>query len=485
MSFPAVNYSLLVPSLIVCGTGLLAMVLVPFLSEKRQHFIGHVSWIGLAVALIAVTEQVGKNLSTLDGMFLADNFSQFFNGIFLIGSIITIFTSLDYLKRKENDHGEYYPLILFATYGMMVMASTANLLVIFLGLEIMSVSLYVLAGFARTELRSTEASIKYFLLGAFATGFTVFGIAFLYGATGTFEVSGIVKSIAQAAAVPDAYLVIGGALLIIGLGFKIAAVPFHMWAADAYEGAPSPITGFMSAGPKAAAFAALLRVFCFGFADLHAHLGTLFWILAVATMTVGNVMALRQNNIKRMLAFSSIAHAGYIMIALVVGNAESASAAALYLLCYAVTNLGAFIVISLVDSTETHADITAINSYAGLARRRPYLGIAMTLFLISLAGFPPTAGFMGKFILFKAAVMQGYYAIVVIAVLNSLVSVYYYLRVVVKMFMADPEERQLTVPALSPVALVGLVFTVAALFVIGIYPQGWFPFSGLTVYSIN
>lgn len=482
MSFPNVDFTILSPSLIVCATGLLTMVVVPFLSAKRQQIAAHLAWIGLAVALLSLSQQVGKNTSTFDGMFIGDDFSLFFNGVFLIASMLTIFMSIDYLRRKENDHGEFYPLILFATYGMMVMASTANLLVIFLGLEIMSISLYVLTGFARTERKSTEAAIKYFLLGAFATGFTVFGIAFIYGATGSFDLSTIATVIGRAGGTTDTLLLIGGALLTIGFGFKVAAVPFHMWAPDAYEGAPSPVTGFLSAGPKAAAFAAMLRIFSFGFGNTTPHLETLFWVLAALTMTVGNIMALRQDNIKRMLAFSSVAHAGYILIALVVRNGEAASAAAFYLLCYAVTNLGAFIVISLIDSSRAGEDVTSIDSYAGLGRQRPALGIALALFLISLAGFPPTAGFMGKFVLFKAAVLQGYYIIVVIAVINSLVSVYYYLRVVVKMFMSEREGAVVEIPTIPAFMMLALLFAAAAVLIIGVYPQGWFPFEGLAVF---
>jgi NADH-quinone oxidoreductase subunit N len=485
MTFPDVNFAILAPSLIVCVTGLLAMVLVPFLSAKRQQVVAHISWIGLVAALLVMSQQVDRNSSTFAGMFLSDDFSLFFNVIFLVASMLTVFMSIDYLQRKENEHGEFYPLILFATYGMMVMASTSNLLVMFLGLEIMSIALYVLTGFARTELKSTEASIKYFLLGAFATGFTVFGIAFVFGATGSFDVRDIMGTVGRAGGSVDTFLLIGGALLVIGLGFKVAAAPFHMWAPDAYEGAPSPVTGFLSAGPKAAAFAALLRIFSYGFGNVEPNFETLFWILAVLTVTVGNIMALRQNNIKRMLAFSSIAHAGYILIALVVSNAEASSAAAFYLLAYAITNLGAFVVISLIDSSQPHADVTEIDAYAGLGRRRPGLSLALTLFLISLAGFPPTAGFMAKFILFKAAVIQGYYIIVVIAVINSLVSVFYYLRIVVKMFMSEPEGSALDVPVATPFIVIALLCAVAAVLLIGVYPQVWFPFDGLTVIGVR
>ncbi len=484
MQFGNVDWWLLAPSLSVCVVALLAMLLEPFLSERKQEIVGHFSWIGLIVALYFASQQIGVKSSTFGGMFLADDFSQFFNLIFILGAILTIFMSIDYLKKKDNNHGEFYPLILFSTYGMMVMASTSNLLVMFLGLEIMSVALYVLAGFARTQLRSTEASIKYFLLGAFATGFTVFGIAFIYGTIGSFEAMDVIRHFQQGGGV-DSFLLIGAALLIVGLGFKIAAVPFHMWAADAYEGAPAPVTGFMSAGPKAAAFAALLRIFSFGFQDMQAVLEPLFWILAVLTMTVGNIMAIRQNNIKRMLAFSSIAHAGYIMIALVVGSAESASAAALYLLCYAVTNLGAFMIISQIDASNAHEEVAEIDNYSGLGRSKPLLAILLTVFLISLAGFPPTAGFMGKFVLFKSAVIDGHYAIVVIAVMNSLVSVYYYLRVVVKMFMSDPEAKPVLVPTLPAFLVIALLVAVIAVFAIGIYPQRWYPFDGLTIFSLN
>ncbi len=482
ISFPNVDFSLLVPSFIVAGTALLTMLLVPFFRQGRHAIVGHLSWIGLAVALYATSGLVGRETATFNNMFLADSFSLFFNGIFLLASILTILMSMDYLKRKELDFGEFYPLVLFATYGMMVMASSANLVVIFLGLEIMSLSLYVLAGFARQQMRSTEAAIKYFLLGAFASGFTVFGIAFIYGGSGTFDMLVLAQRLGATGA--NTFVLIGGALILIGLGFKVAAVPFHMWAADVYEGAPTPITGFMSAGPKAAAFAALLRIFSFGLGEIDLPFETLFWILAVATMTVGNIMALRQASIKRMLAFSSIAHAGYIMIALVVGTSDAASAAALYLLCYAITNLGAFIIITAVDGASSE-DRTDIQHYAGLARKHPLLSVGLTLFLISLAGFPPTAGFMGKFVLFKSALQSGFYIIVVVAVLNSMVSVYYYLRVVVKMFMADPEPTTPQLSYISPLWLTAALFAVLALFLLGLYPQGWFPFDGLPVFAIN
>ncbi|MCK4858625.1 MAG: NADH-quinone oxidoreductase subunit N [candidate division Zixibacteria bacterium] len=481
-SFPDIDFSLLMPSFVVAGTAFLTMLLVPFLRRRHHDLVAHLSWIGLVVAMYLTGRLIGSDSATFGTMFLADSFSHFFNGIFLMASILTVFMSMDYLKKKEIDYGEFYPLVLFATFGMMVMASSANLVIIFLGLEIMSMALYVLAGLARRQLRSTEAAIKYFLLGAFASGFTVFGIAFVYGATGSFDML-VIAGMLSGSISP--YLLIGGALIIVGLGFKVAAVPFHMWAPDVYEGAPSPVTGFMSVGPKAAAFAALLRIFSFGFAGLHGDLETLFWILAVATMTIGNIMALRQGNIKRMLAFSSIAHAGYIMIALVVGGSETASAAALYLLCYAVTNLGAFMIITLVDSSSGTKDRTSLDSYAGLARLNPIVGVVLTLFLISLAGFPPTAGFIAKFVLFKAALAQGFYIIVVIAVLNSLVSVYYYLRVVVKMFMHEPAEQAKALPLPAPLLMTALIFAVIALFALGIYPQGWFPFDGLTLYALN
>lgn len=481
-SFPNVDFSLLLPSFIVAGTGMLTMLLVPFLRRERQAIVGHLAWIGLAVALYATAGVVGKESSTFNQMFLADGYSLFFNGIFLLASILTILMSMDYLKRKQLDFGEFYPLVLFATYGMMVMASSANLVVIFLGLEIMSLCLYVLAGFAREQLRSTEAAIKYFLLGAFASGFTVFGIAFIFGATGTFDINVATQMLKTSGA--STYLLIGGALVFIGLGFKIAAVPFHMWAPDVYEGAPTPITGFMSAGPKAAAFAALLRIFSYGIGNIDLPWETLFWVIAVATMTVGNIMALRQSNIKRMLAFSSIAHAGYVLIALAVGSSDAASAAALYLLCYAVTNLGAFIMITAVDGASDE-DRTNIDNYAGLGRRNPLIAVGLTLFLVSLAGFPPTAGFIGKFVLFKSALTSGFYVLVVIAVLNSLVSVYYYLRVVVKMFMADPEPTTPQIKDISPLWLTAAVFAVLALFLLGIYPQGWFPFDGLPVIALG
>jgi NADH-quinone oxidoreductase subunit N len=378
-------------------------------------------------------------------------------------------------------HGEYYSLILFSTLGMMLMASSFNLIIIFLGLEIMSISLYVLAGFKREDLKSNEASLKYFLMGAFATGFLLYGIVMIYGSTRSTNLEEIIKSLVYQKEGADLLLWAGVGLLLVGFGFKIASVPFHMWVPDVYEGAPTPVTAFISAGPKAAGFAALLRVFLFSFVTIKVDWTTVVWIMAALTMTTGNIVAIAQSNIKRMLAYSSIAHAGYVLVALVAGKEAGVSSALFYLLAYTFMNIGAFtVVIALGRKDEEN---TNLDDYSGLGTRHPWLAIFMMLFMLSLAGFPPTAGFMAKFYVFSSAVKSGYIGLVIIGVLNSLVSVYYYLRIVVIMFMRPPlpEAKPIFLPLGS--ILVLLISTWAVL-QMGIFPQSLLTLAMLSVSSI-
>jgi NADH-quinone oxidoreductase subunit N len=345
----------------------------------------------------------------------------------------------------------------------------------------MSISLYVLAGFKREDLRSNEASLKYFLMGAFATGFLLYGIVMIYGSTRSTNLEDIIKNIAYDGGNANLLLWAGVGLLLVGLGFKIASVPFHMWVPDVYEGAPTPITAFISAGPKAAGFAALLRVFLFSFVTIKMDWTTVIWIMAALTMTTGNIVAIAQSNIKRMLAYSSIAHAGYVLVALVAGESFGVSSALFYLLAYTFMNIGAFtVVIALGRKNEEN---TNLDDYSGLGTRHPYLAILMMLFMISLAGFPPTAGFMAKFYVFSSAVKSGYIGLVIIGVLNSLVSVYYYLRIVVIMFMRPPlpEAKPISLPLGS--ILVLLISTWGVL-QMGIFPQSLLNLAMLSVSSI-
>lgn len=340
---------------------------------------------------------------------------------------------------------------------------------IFLGLEVMSVALYVLAGFNRANLKSNEAGLKYFLLGAFSTGFLLYGMALTYGATGSTKIAVIAAQAAQMSLPSANIMLVGGMLLIlVGFAFKIAAAPFHMWTPDVYEGAPTPITAFMSAGPKAAGFAAALRILVVAFPTLVADWSQLLWILAVLTMTVGNITALRQDNIKRMLAFSSIAHAGYALVGLVAANGTGTAGILFYMLSYTFMNIGAFAILILIGKKgESNGNV---QDFAGLGFKHPMLAVAMTIFLFSLSGMPPTAGFIGKFYLFSGAVQEGYIWLAVIGVLNSAASVYYYLRVMVFMYMKDPTEDFSWTRVTAPIALC-LIISVAGTMIPGIIPS--------------
>jgi NADH-quinone oxidoreductase subunit N len=392
-------------------------------------------------------------------MILLDRYALFFDLVIGYAAALVIMLSMDYLGRTGGESGEYYSLVLFATAGMMLMASAGDLIVVFLSLELMSLSLYVLAGLFKTRLSSGEASMKYFLLGAFASSFLLYGIALLYGATGSTSLDRIAAS--AAARDGDPLLLMGLGLLLVGFGFKISSVPFHMWAPDVYEGAPTTITALIATGSKAAAFAALIRVLVVSLRSLQPDWTALLWAVAALTMTIGNVVALAQSNFKRMLAYSSIAHVGYMLMGLVAGGAPGAGGVLFYLLAYTFTTIGAFGVIGLCARAGEEA--VDVGDYAGLARRHPVLAATLTLFLLSLIGIPPLAGFVAKFYLFGSAVRAGYIWLTVIAVLNSAIAAYYYLRVIVYMYMREPEgEPTAVAPSFAgglalAIALVGIV----------------------------
>jgi NADH-quinone oxidoreductase subunit N len=381
-------------------------------------------------------------------MVVLDGFSSFLNVLFLASGLLSIAIAYGYLKRMGLERGEYYMLILFSLSGMLLMAQATDLIVVFLALELLSIPLYVLAAFARPRTDSEEAGIKYFLLGAFATGFVVYGITLVFGATRNTSLAGIVSVINLSDSTIGIYnpllLTVGAALILVGFSFKVAAVPFHMWTPDVYQGAPTSVTGFMAVGAKAAGFAALLRIFVTTLPSLNVNLVPVLWGLAALTMVVGNVVAISQTNIKRLLAYSSIAHAGYILMAFVTfGNpkvAPNAVASALfYLVTYAITSFGAWAVVIALEKPDGKG--LEISDFAGLGRKRPLLAAAMTVFMLSLIGMPPTLGLVGKFYLFRTAIQGGYIGLAVIGVLTSLISAFYYLRVVVMMYMheGDPE----------------------------------------------
>jgi NADH-quinone oxidoreductase subunit N len=447
--------------ILIAWTTLLILVDL-FISKDRKVVTVLLAALGLIVALGFTVAQIGQEYVAFNGMAVVDGFSTYLNVLFLTSGLVAIALAYDYLKRMNIDHSEYYILMMYSISGMMLMAIAADLIVFFLALELLSIPLYILAGFARPRPDSEEASLKYFLLGAFAGGFFVYGVALIFGATGTTALGGIVAAI-NAGAVDLFLLAIGAAFLLIGLGFKVAVVPFHMWTPDVYQGAPTSVTAFMAVGAKAGGFAALIRIFMVVFPDLAIDLTPILWVMAVLTLIVGNVVAIAQKNIKRMLAYSSIAHAGYILMALVpYANSDvsddAVSAALFYLVAYALTSFGAWAVVIALEKAEGEG--LELDDYAGLGRKYPLLAAAMTVFMLSFTGVPPTLGFVGKFYLFSIVVEADMVGLALIGVLTALISAYYYLRVVVYMYMREGE------PVVRKETWVGLTAAVAAFVVV-------------------
>ncbi|MYK16611.1 NADH-quinone oxidoreductase subunit N [Candidatus Poribacteria bacterium] len=462
-----INWQLLMPELIIALTLLIVLVFDLFDSISKT-VLGWMTIVGAGIALWVSIQmhQAGTVGTQFSEMLKVDNFSLFFNIIFLVSTILVALISISYLGGRDRKQGPYYLLILLATLGMMLMAAGNELIIIFLGLELMSLSLYILAGYFRESPASSEAGMKYLLLGAFASAFFLYGIALIYGGAGTTSVPAIAEAIAAPNKSP--LLLAGMFLLIVGFGFKVAIVPFHQWAPDVYEGAPTTIAAFISAGPKAAGFAAFLRIFMEALPNLQVEWSGVIILLAMLTMTVGNVIAIAQTNIKRMLAYSSIAHAGYILIGLAAANSEGISSAMLYLLVYCVMNIGAFGAVILAKTAD--GESLMISDYAGLGLRKPLLAMFMTVMLLSLAGFPPTAGFVGKFYIFKSAVGAGHIWLVIIGAVNTAISAFYYLRVVVTMYMREPEE-ELEFSPYSSTLVIGLVIAAIGVLLIGILPS--------------
>ena len=436
MPFTAVDAFTLLPIWVLTGAGLVVLG-YDLLRRGRGEGAAWLALLGLLATGWAVWQVRDLTRPLFGGMLLADTYSVFFQALFVLIGVVAVLVSWDYVRRTDLARGEYYCLLLYATLGMVVMAMAGDLIVFFLGLELMSLSLYVLAGMRRSLFQSTEAALKYFLLGAFASGFLLFGIAFLYGATGTTNLAMMSGGLVETPIESNAYLWLGSALLLVGLAFKVSIVPFHMWTPDAYDGAPTSITAFMSAGAKAAGFAALVRIASELIPLLGIDYAEIFQVLAIATLVVGNVVAIVQNNLKRMLAYSSIAHAGYILVGVIAAGESGYSAVLFYLVVYSILSLGAFGIVSVLgrDGDER----TDVRALAGMGRSHPIVAALFTLFLLGLAGIPPTAGFVGKLYLFRAAVDAGFVPLVIVALLASVVSVYYYLRPVVVMYMTEPE----------------------------------------------
>lgn len=467
----SLDLMVLLPELLLVGTALFVLLLDLFLHAEQRQWLLWVSLLGVVAAGVANGLIPTQEAPLMQGMIRFDEIAKVFNFVFLLGCGLALVLAADYLVRQGIARGEYYALVLLSTLGAMFMGSSADLLMVFLGLETLSIPLYILATFFRRSSSSQEAGLKYFLLGAFSSALFLYGIALLYGATGTTQLS------AMAQEKTSLLLYAGVGLLLVGLAFKAAAVPFHTWAPDVYEGSPTSATAFMAVAAKAGAFAALLRVFAFALPPTLVDSWTLLvGVLAVLTMVLGNVVAVVQLNLKRLLAYSSIAHAGYLLIA--VASAQSAtlmepatSSLLFYLLIYTLMTLGAFGVLLVAEGKRENLSMTDLG---GLAMRHPWVAAAMAIFMISLAGLPPTAGFFAKFYVFSSAIQAGELGLALIGVLTSVVSVYYYLRVVYYMYMRPAAvERPMHI---STLALAGIALAALAVLVLGIYPPlvlGW------------
>jgi len=464
----------IVPELELAVFGMFILIFDLLVVEKRK--LGYFALAGIAASAVFLFRLRSVEFSAYGGALSVDSFAMFFKLIFLVGAALSIAISLKYLDIERENHGEYYALILFATMGMMFMAGAVDLVTLYIGLETMAIATYVLVGFLRSNQRSNEASLKYFMLGAFSSAILLYGMSLLYGISGSTRFVDIADALARRS-LTDPISLMAMITLSAGMFFKVAAVPFHQWTPDAYEGAPTSITGFMSVAVKAASFAMMIRIFMVAIFPLQLRWVPIMATVSILTMTVGNIAAITQSNVKRMLAYSSISHAGYILIGLIAGNDTGLTAVGLYLLIYTFTNIGVWAVIVALRRKDVIGE--HVDDMAGLYFKHPAAAVLMLIFLLSLAGIPPTAGFIGKYYLFAAAIQTGHNFLAVVAVLNAAVSVYFYFRIVVSMFMRDATERTgLTfAPGLNMALGVAIIFTM----LIGIYPD---PFIALARQAI-
>ena len=452
------------PELSLIIAGLIIIVLDPLIKGSSKNNIFGIALLGLAVGFILNLKRFGAPESAFSGALSLDDFAAYFNLIFLIGAFLAVILSRDYLSNISKYANEFYALILFSTSGMMILSSAQEFMSLFLGFEIMSISVYILSAFNRKSVRSTEAGIKYLILGGFSSAILLYGIALLYGASGSVYLAEIVSNFDPA----NPLFLTGSALVLVGFIFKIGAFPLHQWVPDVYEGAPMPVTAFMSVGVKAAAFAILLRVIFEGFTEIQFSIMPVLWIIAVFTMIVGNIAAIAQTSIKRMLAYSSIAHAGYALVGVVAaygGEQLAVSSVIYYLFAYMFMNLGAFGVLAYLSKDgkecETFEDIS------GLWKKRPYIALALGVFMFSLAGIPPTIGFFAKYRIFLSAVQADFYWLAVIGILSSVVSAYYYLRVLVYAYM---KEDTATFPSFKPASSIVLIILCLGTLILGVFP---------------
>ena len=464
----------LLPIVFVIGWAMLLLLLDVFWLKKKKGWTAGLAAIGLSASLGIVGKQYGVEATAFNGMVIVDQFSSFLYLLILGSGLVSIALTYGYMKERGAERGEFYVLMLFSISGVMLMTSAADLIVIFLSLELLSIPLYIMAAFLHKNEGSEEAGLKYFLLGAFAGGFILYGVALVFGATMTTNLAGVMTAIQVGVESPD-LLLVGAGLILVGLGFKVAAVPFHMWTPDVYQGSPTPATAYMAVGAKVGGFAALLRIFISAFSAWEGSVDLIpvIWGVTALTLVVGNFTAIAQKNVKRMLAFSSISHAGFILMAFInFNNAEvfpiAVSSALFYLLAFAITSFGSWAVVISLEKKEGQG--LDLEDYAGLGKKYPWLAVAMLIYMLSFMGIPPTIGFAGKFVVFRAVIEGGFYWLAVLGVLTSLVSAFYYLRIVRIMYMQDGEPQveadfwvRLVIIA-SAVVTVGLLFVSSSLF---------------------
>ena len=463
----AVDYTRFLPEFLLTLAGTLIMFLEALRPEGKKSNAGVFAIVALVLALPAAL--MATPGPAFQGMLVVDGMATFFRTLVIVVGLLIVFSSTDYLRREKQETGEYYALVLFSIVGQCVMVTANELIMIFIGLEISSIASYILAGFLRDDARNNESALKYFLLGSFATAFLLYGVAWIYGATGSTNLSEIRRALTSGAAPPEAMIGVAAALIFVGLAFKISAAPFQGWAPDVYQGAPAPVSAFLTVGPKAAAFAVLMRVFLGTLETAASHWMPAIWVCALATMVVGNFAAIMQSNIKRLLAYSSIAHAGYVLVAVAANSGTGSAAVMFYLAAYAFTNIGAFAVVTYFG--RAGEKYVGIDDFAGLAQRQPAMAAMLTIFLLSLIGVPLTGGFFGKFYIFKAALDANLIWLTVLGLLNSAVAAYYYLRILVVMYMREPGESVEKLPPAGALLQIAVYGSAVGTVLLGVFPS--------------
>jgi NADH-quinone oxidoreductase subunit N len=462
------EYIRVLPEIILTLAGVLIMFLEAVLPDDKKGIFPPLTVLGLGAALGGAIIAYGNPGPAFQNMLVVDGFATFFRVLVIGVGLLAVFASTDYLRREGAPGGEFYALLLFSIVGQSVMVAANELIMIFIGLEISSIASYILAGYLRDDARNNESALKYFLLGSFATAFLLYGVAWIYGATGSTNLEEI-RRVLLTGGEPLALVGTAAALMFVGFAFKISAVPFQAWAPDVYQGAPAPVAAFLSVGPKAAAFAILLRVFLTAFGPISADWMPIVWGVALATMTVGNFAAILQSNIKRLLAYSSIAHAGYVLVAVTAHSGAGSAAAMFYLAAYAFTNIGAFAVVTYFS--RKGEKYVGIDDFAGLAQRQPAMAAMLAIFLLSLIGVPLTGGFFGKFYIFKAALDAHLVWLTVLGLLNSAVAAYYYLRVLVVMYFREPGEAAEDLPPAGTALQIAVYGSAVGVLLLGIFPS--------------